>query len=109
MATVYNTLRCGLYPFKQQLVTGLLEFLNLVKLQCLLPAVRLFPSFFSIPFFSVKKGKENFMFTFLDNIGLQKRTISETDKEEKYKEVLWADYSAADVFLAEERKRNLNF
>ena len=38
------------------------------------------------------------MITFLDNIGLQKRTISETDKEEKYKEVLWADYSAADVF-----------
>ena len=94
MATVYNTLRCGLYPFKQQLVTGLLEFLNLVKLQCLLPAVRF---------------KDNCMITFLDNIGLQKRTISETDKEEKYKEVLWADYSAADVFLAEERKRNLNF
>ena len=91
MATVYNTLRCGLYPFKQQLVTGLLEFLNLVKLQCLLPAVRFMRS------------------SFLDNIGLQKRTISETDKEEKYKEVLWADYSAADVFLAEERKRNLNF
>ena len=50
MATVYNTLRCGLYPFKQQLVTGLLEFLNLVKLQCLLPAVRFMRSFFHMPF-----------------------------------------------------------
>ena len=105
----YNTLRCGLYPFKQQLVTGLLEFLNLVKLQCLLPAVRFMRSFFHMPFFAVNRDKDNCMITFLDNIGLQKRTISETDKEEKYKEVLWADYSAADVFLAEERKRNLNF
>ena len=104
MATVYNTLRCDLYPFKQQLVTGLLEFLNLVKLQCLLPAVRFMRSFFHMPFFAVNGDKDNCMITFLDNIGLQKRTISETDKE-----VLWADYSAADVFLAEERKRNLNF
>ena len=109
MATVYNTHRCGWYPFKQQLVTGLLEFLNLVKLQCLLPAVRFMRSFFHMPFFAVNRDKDNCMITFLDNIGLQKRTISEIDKEEKYKEVLWADYSAADVFLAEERKRNLNF
>ena len=109
MATVYNTLRCGLYPFKQQLVTGLLEFLNLVKLQCLLPAVRFIRSVFYISVFAFHGDKDNCMITFLDNIGLQKRTISETDKEEKYKEVLWADYKCADVFLAEERKRNLNF
>ena len=49
MATVYNTLRCGLYPFKQQLVTGLLEFLNLVKLQCLLPAVRFMTQVIGVP------------------------------------------------------------
>lgn len=55
---------------------------------------------FHMPFFAVNGDKDNCMITFLDNIGLQKRTISETDKEEKYKEVLWADYSAADVFLA---------
>ena len=66
-------------------------------------------SFFHMPFFAVNRDKDNCMITFLDNIGLQKRTISETDKEEKYKEVLWADYKCADVFLAEERKRNLNF
>ena len=109
MATVYNTLRCDLYPFKHQLVTGLLKFLNLVKLQCLLPAVRFMRLFFRMPFFAVYGDKDNCMITFLDNIGLQKRTISETDKEEKYKEVLWADYKCADVFLAEERKGNLNF
>lgn len=64
---------------------------------------------FSYAVLCCHRDKDNCMITFLDNIGLQKRTISETDKEEKYKEVLWADYSAADVFLAEERKRNLNF
>lgn len=85
MATVYNTLRCDLYPFKQQLVTGLLEFLNLVKLQCLLPSVRFMRSFFHMPFFAVNGDKDNCMITFLDNIGLQKRTISETDKEENTK------------------------
>lgn len=71
MATVYNTLRCGLYPFKHQLVTGLLKFLNLVKLQCLLPAVRFMRLFFRMPFFAVYGDKDNCMITFLDNIGLQ--------------------------------------
>lgn len=75
MATVYNTLRCGLYPFKHQLVTGLLKFLNLVKLQCLLPAVRFMRLFFRMPFFAVYGDKDNCMITFLDNIGLQKRII----------------------------------
>lgn len=85
MATVYNTLRCGLYPFKQQLVTGLLEFLNLVKLQCLLPAVRFMRSFFHMPFFAVNRDKDNCMITFLDNIGLQKRTIVKQIKRKNTK------------------------
>ena len=58
-------------------------------------------SFFHMPFFAVNRDKDNCMITFLDNIGLQKRTISETDKEEKYKEVLWADsvsYTHLDVY-----------
>lgn len=113
VTTVYNTPRCGLYPFKQQLATGPWEFLNLVKYAKLVVSgsfhALVFATLFHIPFFAVNGDKDNRMITFLNSLGLQKCTISDTDKEEKCKEVFSVDYRGADVFLAEERKRSFEY
>lgn len=54
---------------------------------------------FRMPFFAVYGDKDNCMITFLDNIGLQKRTISETDKEENTKKFFGQIISVRMYFL----------
>lgn len=102
------------YPYvKKYLAAGPWEFLNiLINAKLVLCGsfhAVVFSALFEKPFLAVDGDKDNRMRTFLENMGLMDRVISEDNIAAKVENLYGCDFSAASRFLERERKVSLAF
>lgn len=99
------------FPFKRYLEVGPLEFLNLTRNARLVVSgsfhALIFSTLFHVPFFAVDGNRDNRMVTFLKNMDLQDRTISNLDREIKWRQSLICNFDRADQYIAENREKSL--